>query len=166
MSNNETKNQNGQIDYQINSKEKMTGSLGSLNSFLINEIEVNLSINLSDDLKNAIKQNLTEYEQMCSRKLEEKDYVINQLKQNLVDLTEKRFRTSQTNSSTASLNAQSIEFLLNQKEAQINELQQMLSDKQNEILNLKQTIIDQDNIILSHNNNIYVSITELHTKIF
>lgn len=136
-----------------------TTSLGSFYSFLINELEINLSTNLSDDLKNVIKQNLNDYEQFNFRKWEEKDFVINQLKQNLVDLTEKRFRTSQANANqTAPLNNENIEFLLNEKEAKIRDIQAELNDKENEILRLKQTIKDQDNVILSHNNNIHVSL--------
>ncbi|CAF1077712.1 unnamed protein product, partial [Brachionus calyciflorus] len=157
MSNNENliKNCDQTIPKDENIDLKIS-SLMTLNSFLIDELEVNLSINLSDDLKNIIKTNLNEYEQLNLRKLEEKDLIISQLKQNLVDLTEKRFRTSIIqNAPTANLPLENIEFLISEKEKRINELLDDLSEKNREISKLKETIKNQDDVILSHNNNIY-----------
>lgn len=132
-------------------------NFANFNSFLIDELEVSLSINLSDDLKNIIKTYVSEYESLNQRKLEEKDSVIFQLKQNLVDLTEKRFRTSIQNG-TSTLPNENIEFLINEKEKKINDLLDQLSDNERSIIKLKQTIKSQDDVILSLNNNIYVSI--------
>ncbi|RMZ97836.1 hypothetical protein BpHYR1_033355 [Brachionus plicatilis] len=129
-------------------------NFASLNSFLIDELEVNLSINLSDDLKNIIKTYLSEYESLNQRKLEEKDSVISQLKQSLLELTEKRFRASIQNGSS-SLPYENIEFLINEKEAKINQLLDQLSENERDINKLKQTINSQDDVILSLNNNIY-----------
>ena len=107
---------------------------------------------------------------MVVRRNEEKDQMINKLKESLVELTEKRFRASvgrdskepspMNNNSTNnnnSLNNTNIEFLLNEKESRILELNAQLNDMQNEINKFKKIINEQDNVILSHNNNIYVS---------
>lgn len=141
----------------INSSDLKISNFDNFNSFLIDELEVNLSINLSDDLKNIIKTYLSEYESLNQRKLEEKDSIICQLKQNLVDLTEKRFRTSIQNG-TSTLPNENIEFLVNEKEAKINNLSDQLSEYERNISKLKQTIKSQDDVILSLNNNIHVSI--------
>jgi hypothetical protein len=100
--------------------------------------------------------------------------MINQLKSNLVELTEKRFRSalnhkSHNSSKEASpalnespqLNNSSIEFLLNEKDQRIKLLLDELNDSQNEINKLKRIIKEQDDVILSHNNNLYVK----HIKI-
>lgn len=119
-----------------------------------------------DESRSRVWQELVNYENHNRRQLEEKELAIGELKKSLCDLTEKRLRTSlhqnqlDDSSSNNSNNVPSLsnmEFLLNEKEAQMRELLKDLDDKSNEILKLKQTIKDQDLIILSHNTNIYVS---------
>lgn len=108
-----------------------------------------------------IRIKLNEYDQFNLRRFEEKDQFINQLKQNLVDLTEKRFRalnstTNETNLDPNSLN-NNLKFVLNEKDGQISSLLKQLNEYEKEIERLKVAIKEQDNVILSHNNNIYVS---------
>ena len=114
-------------------------------------------------VREALKQTLADFEtNMQQRIVEEKDHIIEQLKQNLVELTEKRFRTSLSNTSSKEASpaplpsSSNMEFLLNEKENRIQMLLGELQDSQSEISRLKQTIKDQDDVILSHNNNRYV----------
>lgn len=128
---------------------------------LINELEANLQAELDVYFKNLIRQNLNDYELFNQRKYEEKDIIINQLKENLLNLTEKRFRTAVANSENTDITKEptilsNIDTLLNEKEARISALTNEILENQQEISNLKRTIKDQDDIILSHNNNIYV----------
>lgn len=111
-----------------------------------------------------IKLKLLEYEQANVRKFEEKEQIINQLKQSLVDLTEKRFRAlnnnnpldKNVNNKDPTLN-NNLQFVLGEKDIKINKLVADIDEFHKEINNLKSVIKDQDNVILSHNNNIYVS---------
>ncbi len=117
------------------------------------------------DLSNpeAVREKLAEYELLNSRKFEEKDQVISQLKQNLVELTEKRFRALNNgqNNATSSIDKNSLngnlQFVLGEKDARIAELMDRVEDFQKEIDNLKSVIKNQDNVIFNHNNNIHVS---------
>ena len=122
--------------------------------------------NLSDESRHRVWLELVNYETRHSRRLEEKELAIGELKKSLCDLTEKRFRThlqqhpNESDAAESSGNAppplSNIEFMLDEKEAHVRELLKDLDDKSAEILKLKQTIKDQDLIILSHNTNIYV----------
>jgi hypothetical protein len=113
---------------------------------------------LSDECKHRMWLDLVNYETKHSRVVEEKEFAIGELKKSLCDLTEKRFRQQQLNvSNGGATDVANMEFLLNEKEAQVRELIGDLEQKSAEIIKLKQTIKDQDLIILSHNTNIYVS---------
>lgn len=118
---------------------------------------------LTGESKNQVWNDLVEYETSKEgshlRKLEENEFIINELKKNLCELTEKRFRASvqqHNNDSQVEVPKSNIEFMLNEKDSQLREVLKDLDEKSNEILKLKQTIKDQDLIILSHNSNIYV----------
>lgn len=117
---------------------------------------------LSEETKHRMWLELVNYEAKNARLVEEKEFAIGELKKSLFDLTEKRFRQQQHNLSNGSsgnndVSSSNVEFMLNEKEAQVRELLDDLDQKSAEILKLKQTIKDQDLIILSHNTNIYVS---------
>lgn len=139
---------------------------------LVERLESELSVRLDDEWRDRIKLDLCDYERVNERKLEEKELVISELKQNLLNLTEKRFRSltaavtaagtgkNQNGVDEASSqlgNCLNIQLLLDEKENQLKNVLVELSEKNSEILKLKQTIKDQDDIILSHNSNIYVS---------
>ena len=131
---------------------------------LIYELETHFQYQLDAGVKDLVRQSLLEYDQTVIRKLEEKDSIIKELKQNLLELTEKRFRKSLSNNGLNNsdeaaapvVDFKSIEFLLNEKESQISAYANELRQRENEVTNLKQTIKEQDEIILSHNSNIYV----------
>ena len=133
---------------------------------LFEELEVGLNVKLDSSLRDSLKRILSDYEHTSeNRRIEEKDQMINQLKSNLVELTEKRFRSALNHNShnsskeaSPALNNSSIEFLLNEKDQRIKLLLDELNDSQNEINKLKRIIKEQDDVILSHNNNLYVSI--------
>ena len=142
---------------------------------LFGELEICLNTKLDTSVKEALKRIVTEYEHAAqNRVFEEKDQIIRQLRQSLVELTEKRFRSSinnNTNSSSkeaspapsnlnesAHLNNSYIEFLLNEKDQRIKMLLDELNDSENEINKLKRIIKELDDVILSHNNNLYVSL--------
>ena len=150
----------------INSRKKINNPI-VLYEHLFNELENSLNTTLDLSLKEALKNILSDYENsLQNRVLEEKDQIINQLKQSLVDLTEKRFRHSLSSSSkeaspaleqsSSHLNNSNIEFLLNEKDSRIRSLLDELNESQLEIDKLKKIIKDQDNVILSHNNNLNV----------
>ena len=158
----------------ISTNRKKINNLSLLNNHLFNELERCLDTKLDQNVKDILKQSLNDYEHsMQQRIFEEKDHIINQLKQNLVDLTEKRFRSSLNNSSKEAspapshhnisninesplLSSNNIEFMLNEKENRIQMLLNELNNSQNEIDKLKQIIKNQDDVILSHNNNLFV----------
>jgi hypothetical protein len=135
------------------------------------ELESSLSYELTDDLKEFVRRALIDHEQGNVRKLEEKDVVIGELKQSLLELTEKRFRQSLTANATQQQNGtatnggshsqlldlKNIEFLLGEKEAQVSMYANELRQREAECEKLKRTIQEQDNIILSHNSNLHVS---------
>ena len=133
----------------------------TLNDNLFDELEVSLNTKLDVNVKEALKRVISDYEHTTqNRMLEEKEQIINQLKQNLVELTEKRFRTSLSKESSPAsfnLNNSNIEFMLNEKDQRIKLLLDEVNDSQNEINKLKRIIKEQDDVILSHNNNLYVS---------
>ena len=171
---------NGQNHFDNHQDDFHTSSNGSsrkikpnlLYENLFEELEVGLNVKLDSSLRDSLKRILSDYEHTSeNRRIEEKDQMINQLKSNLVELTEKRFRSAlnhnnHNSSKEASpapnespqLNNSSIEFLLNEKDQRIKLLLDELNDSQNEINKLKRIIKEQDDVILSHNNNLYVSI--------
>ena len=104
-----------------------------------------------------IRAKLNEYEQFNARKSEEKEQIIEQLKQNLLNLTDKRLRALNNSSSSdpSEINS-NFQFFINERDVQIAGLNSQIDEKQREIENLKSIVKDQDAIILSHNNNIYV----------
>ncbi len=104
-----------------------------------------------------IRAKLNEYEQFNARKSEEKEQIIEQLKQNLLNLTDKRLRALNNSSSSdpSEINS-NFQFFINERDVQIAGLNSQVDEKQREIENLKSIVKDQDAIILSHNNNIYV----------
>ncbi len=144
----------------------------SFGDYLIEELYRN-NLHLNQYYSDLIRIKLNEYDQFNMRRFEEKDQFINQLKQNLMELTEKRFRQLNAKSSpssetlTSSHSSSSLiidstnalnnnmKFVLNEKDAQISQLLKQLNENELEIDRLKTTIKEQDNIILSHNNNIY-----------
>ena len=131
----------------------------TFSDYIINELSRSDGIDL-----NFIQSKLIGYEQFNQRQSEEKNQIINQLKQNLVDLTEKRFRALNNNIGSNredhvdanSLNS-NLQFVLSEKDLKIASLINEINENKQEINHLKATIKDQDNIILSHNSNIYVS---------
>jgi hypothetical protein len=177
--------QNGQNYFDNHQDDFHTSSNGSsrkikpsnsnlLYENLFEELEVGLNVKLDSSLRESLKRILSDYEHTSeNRRIEEKDQMINQLKSNLVELTEKRFRSALNHNSNKShnsskeaspalnespqLNNSSIEFLLNEKDQRIKLLLDELNDSQNEINKLKRIIKEQDDVILSHNNNLYVS---------
>ena len=130
----------------------------TFSDYIINELSRSDGIDL-----NFIQSKLIGYEQFNQRQSEEKNQIINQLKQNLVDLTEKRFRALNNNAGSNreehvdpnSLNS-NLQFVLSEKDLKIASLIDEINENKQEINHLKATIKDQDNIILSHNSNIYV----------
>jgi hypothetical protein len=132
---------------------------------LIFELEASLAYELTGSLKEFVRQSLLDFDQQSVRKLEEKDVIIAELKQSLLELTEKRFRQSLLQVANSDANSappplvdlKNIEFLLNEKENQISAYANELRQREAEVVNLKATIKEQDDIILSHNSNIYVS---------
>jgi hypothetical protein len=132
-----------------------------LHDHLFDELEVSLDTKLDMNVKETLKRVISDFEHTTqNRMLEEKEQIINQLKQNLVELTEKRFRTSLSKESSPTsfnLNNSNIEFMLNEKDQRIKLLLDQVNDSQNEINKLKRIIKEQDDVILSHNNNLYVS---------
>jgi hypothetical protein len=104
-----------------------------------------------------IRAKLHEYEQFNARKSEEKEQIIEQLKQNLLNITDKRLRALNNSSSSdpSEINS-NFQFFINERDVQIAGLNSQVDEKQREIENLKSIVKDQDAIILSHNNNIYV----------
>ena len=147
--------------------------VNTFSDYLLDELARN-NLHLNMYYVNLIRNKLVEYEQFNMRRFEEKDQFINQLKQNLMELTEKRYRalnqsqSEQQNGTTTTNAADStsidpnalntnLKFVLNEKDNQISSLLKQLNDCDKEIERLKATIKEQDNVILSHNNNIYVS---------
>ena len=114
---------------------------------------------------NLIRSQCKEFESLQSRLIEEKELIIGQLKQNLMQITDKRLRSSTNNGNagggaggqlTAELTKNSLDFILKDKDAEIESLKEEILAKEAEIKKLKTTIKEQDDVILSHNNNIYV----------
>ncbi len=145
---------NGNYEHEANGHE-VSKTIITANS--------NLCDIILKDLSNPdfVREKIVEYELLNSRKFEEKDQVISQLKQNLVELTEKRFRAltnnGQNNTSIDknSLNG-NLQFVLTEKDSKILELTDRIEEFQKEINNLKAVIKNQDDVILNHNNNIHV----------
>ncbi len=129
----------------------------------MNDFELNLNTKLEDNLKYLLYNNLSNYYNTnLINVLEEKEEIIKQLKQSVVDLTDKRFRAlnnattnGQITAALPQLSQHNIEFLLNEKEKQIQDLKNDLNGQENEIKNLKKTIKEQDDVILQLNNNIF-----------
>jgi flagellar biosynthesis chaperone FliJ len=139
--------------------------VNTFSDYLLDELARN-NLNLNMYYVNLIRSKLVEYEQFNMRRFEEKDQFIGQLKQNLMELTEKRYRALNKNGENGTSVDQPIDsnalntnlkFVLNEKDNQISSLLKQLNDCEKEIGKLKDTIKDQDDVILSHNNNIYVS---------
>jgi len=65
--------------------------VNTFSDYLLDELARN-NLNLNMYYVNLIRSKLVEYEQFNMRRFEEKDQFIGQLKQNLMELTEKRYR--------------------------------------------------------------------------
>lgn len=152
--------ENGQekVKYKPRPIKQPVPTINFLIDHLIFELEASLEFQLDVDLVEFIRTTLLEHEECGMRKLEEKDVAIGELKQSLLELTEKRFRAHLNDEThqTPLVDIKNIEFMLNEKENQLNAYANELRLRENEVTSLKETIKQQDDIILSHNSNIYV----------
>ena len=133
--------------------------LPKFSDFFLGQLHSQFGLSLESSQINFIQSSLNDFEQRAQRKFEERDQMINQLKQNLLELTEKRFRNlnQNGNSEPGNLINNNMQYVLNEKDVHISQLVNQINEKEKEIVNLKKTIKEQDDIILSHNNNIYVN---------
>ena len=133
-------NGNDSSHYQENGHLNIDQGLQQ-NSHVPTLTEVILSAVSNETNFNFIQSKLYDYEQLNSRKFEEKDQVIDQLKQNLVNLTEKRFRALNNNTNKSEIDPNSLnnnlQFVLNEKDVKLNELIDQLDEKQKEIATLR-----------------------------
>lgn len=127
-----------------------------------------------DDLEeNIIRELCSEYEKTMNYRIEENDMIINQLKKNLYELTEKRMRSNYNKINNENNNYElsnednvanittlnnTMQLIINDKDAQIEKLLSEIDELNYEKSKLKETIKQQDNVILEHNNTIYVKL--------
>ena len=108
-------------------------------------------IELSEAGRERLRACLAKYEAANTRRLEEHQVTIGQLKQSVLDLTDKRMRQMGGHEQHVE-HTQQLEYMLNEKEMRVAALMRALGERDEETQSLRRTIKDQDDIILTLNN--------------